>query len=473
MADEQGQQEKKQEGQSQEDGQQQGGQGEQRNDSQQQGNQGEQKKEGGERQESGGGQKRQDPRRKRNIRFILLAVLVVAVIASIPIFMYYSVRESTDDAQVDGHLIPISPRISGYVLEVLVNDNQKVKVGESLVKLDPADYQTAYESAEAQLESLLATSTESKVNVPLTDINTRGSLNITTTQEQQAIAAVNGANQAVSAARARLNSSSAALMQTQANFIRAQKDLARTKALVEKDEISKQDYDAAVAAADANAAQVEAARADVVTSQHTLDQSIAQVDQAKASLATAVVQRRQNTESKPRQIEISKARYNQSQATAKQQRASVEQAKLNLGYTLIKAPVDGVVSRKTAEPGMQVSPGQQIMSLVPLDDIWVTANFKETQLKKMRPRQEVEIEVDTYGSSRSYRGHVDSIAAASGARFQLLPPENATGNYVKVVQRIPVKIVLEPGQNRDYHLVPGMSVVPTVMLNTDVDRDKK
>lgn len=428
---------------------------------------------GGERPEGAQQRKRQDPRRKRTIRFVLLAVLVVAVIASIPIFSYYSVRESTDDAQVDGHIIPISPRISGNVLEVLVNDNQQVKAGESLVKLDPADYQIAFQQAQAQLASSEATTVVSKVNVPLTDINTRSSVNTATTQEQQAQAAVSAANQAVNAGRARLNASNAALAQAQANFVRAQKDLARTKALVEKDEISRQDFDAATAAADANAAQVEAARADVVTSQHTLDQAIAQVDQAKAALATAAVQRRQSEATKPRQAELIKARYDQAVAEANQQRAAVDQAKLNLNYTLIKAPVDGIVSRKTAEPGMQVSPGQQLMAVIPLEDIWITANFKETQLKKMRPWQKVEVEVDTYGSSQQYEGHIDSIAAASGAKFNLLPPENATGNYVKVVQRVPVKIVLEPGQNREHRLVPGMSVVPTVLLNTEVEHSKR
>jgi membrane fusion protein, multidrug efflux system len=163
---------------------------------------------------------------------------------------------------------------------------------------------------------------------------------------------------------------------------------------------------------------------------------------------------------------VSQARYKSAQAQVKQRQADLDQAKLNVGYTVLRAPVDGIVSRKNAEPGMQVSPGQQIMALVPLDDVWVTANFKETQLRKMRVGQKVDIEVDTYGSSRKYRGHVDSIAAASGAKFSLLPPENATGNYVKVVQRVPVKIVLEPGESRDHLLLPGMSVLPTVLLNT-------
>ena len=211
---------------------------------------------------------------------------------------------------------------------------------------------------------------------------------------------------------------------------------------------------------------LESAKADVVVAQHTVDQAIAELDEAKAKLATATVQRRQSESVRAGQQAVSVARYKQAQATVLQRQADVEQANLNLQYTIIRAPVDGVVSRKNAEPGMQVSPGQQIMALVPLDDVWVTANFKETQLRNMRVGQRVEIEVDTYGSSRRYRGHVDSIAAASGAKFSLLPPENATGNYVKVVQRVPVKIVLEPGENRDHLLLPGMSVMPTVLLNS-------
>jgi membrane fusion protein, multidrug efflux system len=411
--------------------------------------------------------KRSNPRRRRTVRFVVLALIVVAVIVAIPVYAYYSVRESTDDAQIDGHVIPISPRITGSILSVLVNDNQAVKAGEALVKLDRADYQVALSQAQAQVATSEAETSESQENVPITTITTHSQVSTTITQEQQARAGVGAAEQAVNAARAKLNATSASLAQVQANYVKAQKDLARMKALVDKDEISKQEYDAAVAAAEANAAQVESGRADVVAAQHNLEQAIAQVDEAKARLATAAVQRRQNEETRSRQVAVSQARFKQAKASVERRRAELEQAKLNLEYTVIKAPVDGVVSRKSAEPGMQVSAGQQLMALVPLDDVWVTANFKETQLKKMRVNQKVEIEVDTYGSSRTYRGHIDSIAAASGAKFSLLPPENATGNYVKVVQRVPVKIVLEPGENRDHLLLPGMSVTPTVLLNTN------
>jgi len=406
-----------------------------------------------------------DPRRKRAIRFIILALVVVGIIIAIPIYAYYSVRESTDDAQVDGHVVPISPRISGTILAVLVNDNQQVKAGQELVRLDPADYQVALEQAKAQLATAQANTAESIANVPLTSINTRSQVSTSASQLEESQAAVAAAQQAVNAARARLNSTNATLAQRQASLVKAEKDLVRFQDLVSKDEISRQDYDAAVAASQSNAAQVDSAKADIVAAQHMLDQSIAQLNQAKARLSTAQIQRRQSQEVRPKQEAVSEARYKQAQAQVQQKQSDIDQAQLNLGYTVVRAPVDGIVSRKNAEPGMQVSPGQQIMALVPLDDVWITANFKETQLKSMRVGQKVEISVDTYGG-RKYRGHVDSIAAASGAKFSLLPPENATGNYVKVVQRIPVKIVLEPGENRDHSLLPGMSVEPTVLLNS-------
>jgi membrane fusion protein (multidrug efflux system) len=431
-------------------------------------NQQNQDKNQGDRQNNSAPQKKSNPRRAKTIRFVVLALIVVGVIAAIPIYAYYAVRETTDDAQVDGHLVPISPRIGGTIVSVLVNDNQPVKAGQELVRLDPADFQVALDQAEAQVATAEANTIESSVNVPLTNINTRSQVSTSFTQADQSVAGVRSAQQGADTARARLDAANSSLAQAQATYIKAQKDLARYKDLVDKDEISKQEYDSAQAVADASAAQVQSAKAEIIAAQHTVEQALADIDQAKARLATAVVQRRQSQELRPRQAQVSEARYKQAQAQVKQSQANVEQAQLNLAYTNVKAPVDGVVSRKTAEPGMQVSPGQQIMAIVPLDDVWVTANFKETQLKKMHPGQRVEIESDTFGSSRKYRAHIDSISGASGARFSLLPPENATGNYVKVVQRVPVKIVLEPGENRDHRLLPGTSVNPTVFLDTDI-----
>ncbi len=409
-----------------------------------------------------------DTRRRRTIRFILLALLVIAAIVAIPVYAYYSVRESTDDAQVDGHIVPISARINGTILSVLVSDNQQVKAGDELVRLDPADYRVAVAQAQAQLASAQANIAESTVNVPLTTINTNALIQTSSSQTQESQAAVTSAQQGVDGARAKVAAADASLAGRRADLVKAQKDLARFKDLVEKDEISRQDYDAAVAVEQASAADVDLAKADGAAARHALDQAVADLGKAKARLITSMTQQRQSEESSPKQRQVSEARYKQAQAQAGQAEANLNQARLSLSYTAIKAPVDGIVSRKMAEPGMQVSIGQQIMALVPLDDVWVTANFKETQLRKMRVGQKVEIEVDTYGS-RKYHGHIDSLAAASGAKFSLLPPENATGNYIKVVQRVPVKIRLEPGENRDHSLRPGMSVTPTVLLNSNVD----
>lgn len=418
-----------------------------------------------EQQDSESRKKPRDVRRKRRIRFIVLAILVIAVIVAIPIYSYYSVRESTDDAEVDGHIVPISPRITGTIIKVLVRDNQQVKQGEDLVWLDPADYRVALDQAKAQYASAVANTSESKVNVPLTDINTRSSVRSELTLAQQGEANVSYAEQAVNAAEAHLNSAKGTLAQKQANLVKAEKDLVRMKDLVDKDEISRQQYDAAVAERDSDRAEVDSAAADVVEAQHTLDQTKAQVLQARAKLAQDIVEEHQAEQVAPKQVLVSEARRQQAEATVEQRQADMEQAQLNLNYTIIKAPIDGRVSRKTAEPGMQVSPGQQIMDLVPLWDVWITANFKETQLRYMRVGQAVEIEVDTFGGKK-FHGHIDSIAAASGARFSLLPPENATGNYVKVVQRVPVKILLDKGEDPDHTLLPGMSVTPTVLLNT-------
>jgi membrane fusion protein, multidrug efflux system len=410
--------------------------------------------------------KKAQPSRTRTVRFVLLALLVVAVVAAIPVSAYYSARESTDDAQVDGDIVPISARITGTVVEILVRDNEAVKAGQPLVRLDPADYQVGLAQAQAALASAQANTLESGVNVPLTNINTRTLITTSSSQTIEAQAAVASAQQGVDTARAKINSANSNLAGKQADQVKAQKDLVRLKELVDKDEISKQDYDAAVAAEQSGTADVESAKADAVAAQHQLDQAISDVAQAKAKLATATATQRQSEELRPKQQAVSEARHKQAEAQVKQSQADLDQAKLNMGYTLIKAPVDGVVSRRTAQIGLQVSPGQQVMALVPLENIWITANFKETQLKKMRVGQKVEFEVDTYGSSRKYRGHIDSVAAASGARFSLLPPENATGNYVKVVQRIPVKVVLDQGENQDHLLLPGMSVSPTVLLNS-------
>jgi membrane fusion protein (multidrug efflux system) len=375
------------------------------------------------------------------------------------------VRESTDDAQVDGHVVPISPRISGTILEVLVDDNQEVTAGSPLVKLDPADYQVQLAQAQADIEDARASTIEAQSNVPITGVNTRSSIRTTESDVVQANAGVTSAEQQLNAAQARLQYAKSRLAESQANNTKAQKDLARYKELVDKDEISKQQYDAAVAQAESTKADVDSAQASIVEAQHNVDSASATLQQARARLASAGVTAQQSQLTAPNQEAAIAARAKSAAAKVLEKQAAIDMVKLNLTYTILNAPVTGVVTRKNAEPGQRVQPGEQLMTLVPLDDVWVTANFKETQLKKMRVGQKVQIEVDAYGG-RKYDGHIDSIAAVSGSKTSLLPPENATGNYVKVVQRVPVKILIEKGQNKDHLLRPGMSVVPTVLLNS-------
>jgi membrane fusion protein (multidrug efflux system) len=407
-----------------------------------------------------------EKRSKTNrVRIVVLLVVVILAVAAYPIYSYYAVRESTDDAEADGHLYPISSRISGTVVAVNVDDNQEVPLGTELVKLDPADYQVQVEQAEAELEDARAATNEAQTNVPITSINTSSQIRTSGASVAEGRAGVLSAEQQVSAAKARLDTSKSRLAESTANHTKSQQDLKRFKELVDKDEISKQQYDAAVASADSAQADVDTQKSNINEAQHNVDVALASLEQAKARLSSALVVEQQNQQSAPKQVAAIEAHYKSNQAKVLERQAALDQAKLNFHYTFITAPVAGLVTKKSVEVGQRLQPGEQLMTLVPLDDVWVTANFKETQLKRIRVGQKVEIEVDAFGS-RKYQGHVDSIAALSGARSSLLPPENATGNYVKVVQRVPVKIVLEKGQNQDHLLRPGMSVVPTVLLDS-------
>jgi len=366
------------------------------------------------------------------------------VVAGISVWNYYSKYENTDDAQVDGHINPISSRVGGYVLKVNINDNQYVEAGAILAEIDPKDYQVAVDKAKADLESAEATAMAAGHNVPITSVNTASQLD-------SANADVVTDEAGILAAQQQLDAAKASQAQAQANDTKAQNDLARYQQLVTKQEVSQQQFDQAVAAAKASTASVAAASASVSAAQEEVQQAQSKLVQAKATVRAA--------ELAPQQVAVSKAQFTSADALVAQKKAALEQAELDLQYCTIVAPVAGVVN-KNIEVGMNVQPGQQLLSLVPLDDVWVTADFKETQLRHMRPGQPAEISVDAFG--RKYKGHVDSIAGASGSRFSLLPPENATGNYVKVVQRIPVKIVLEPGENKQHLLRPGMSVEPRV-----------
>jgi membrane fusion protein, multidrug efflux system len=380
-------------------------------------------------------------------RIGLIIAGVVLLVAVFFIYRYLSSYEATDDAQVDGHINSISARISGHVVRLDVKDNQYVQAGQVLVEIDPSDYQVAYERAKADFENAQAAAAAAGVNVPITSVST-------STQVSSTEADVANARAGIAAIKQQSDAAKAQLAQAEANNVKAQNDLQRYNQLIGKHEISEQQLDDAVAAAKANAAAVQAARANA-------DAVQAQVAQAQARLVQAQANY-DNARTAPRQMQVIRSRAEEAEAAALQKKAELDQAALNLQYCKIVAPIAGEMSNRTVEVGQNVSPGQELMKVIPLDDIWITANFKETQLHEMKVGQPVTIDVDANG--RSYKGKVDSIAGASGALFSLLPPENATGNYVKVVQRIPVKIVLDPDQNKDRWLRPGMSVEPKVWI---------
>ena len=374
-------------------------------------------------------------------------LVVVLLVAAFFVYRHVSSYENTDDAQVDGHLNSISARISGHVTKLNVLDNQYVQAGTVLVEIDPADYQVAYDRAKADFEDAQAAAIAAGVTVPITAVNTTSQVSVTGADVENARAVIQAAKQQFEAAKAQMQ-------QADANNVKAQNDLGRYKQLVEKQEISQQQYDQAIAAAKASEAAVEGARASAEAAQQQVTEAQGKLVQAEAGARYA--------QTAPQQVEIVKARATSALAEAQRKKADLDQAALNLQYTKIIAPVSGGVSSRTVEVGQNVVPGQELMKLIPLEDVWITANFKETQLREMKIGQPVTIEVDANG--RTYNGKVDSIADASGSRFSLLPPENATGNYVKVVQRIPVKIVLDPGENKDHLLRPGMSVTPKVWI---------
>jgi membrane fusion protein (multidrug efflux system) len=344
---------------------------------------------------------------------------------------------------------------------VNIDDNQYVKADTVLVRLDPRDYEVALQRAQADVATARSTALAAQTGVPITSTTTASRLATAQANVEAARAALDAAQKEVDVARAQLSSAQARLREAQAKNVWAQGDLGRMKQLIAKDEISRQQYDAALAAADQARAAVDSAQAAVAQADQGVPVAESHVAQARAAVtqAQASVQAAQTA---PQEVAVTRAQFSSAEARVRQYQASLAQAQLNLEYTTVKAPISGIVSKKSVEPGQIVQPGQPLLAIVPLDDIWVTANFKETQLNRMRPGQPALISVDAYGG-RNYDGRVESIAAATGARFSLLPPENASGNYVKVVQRVPVKILLEKGQYPQHLLRPGMSVNVTVI----------
>ena len=386
------------------------------------------------------------PRRKWS-RWILFSAAAVVVIAAAVWWLVSRNYESTDDAQVDGHLDLISTRITGTVTYInpRVENNQFVQAGTLLLELDPADYQAELEHAKANLATRTAEARSALLNVPIINAASFGGLHSAQAAREQALASVK-------AEQANLAAAQHKLQQDEAIYARAERDRVRYQSLVEKREISRSEYDARETEATAAAQAVEADRAEIASREQRIAEARSLVAQRESQVEAA--------RSAPQQVTDARARSDSASGQLEQARADLHTAQLNLGYTKIYAPVSGVIGRKTVELGQRVQPGQSLLTIVPIDDIWITANFKETQLKRMRPGQPVTIYVDTFG--RDYKGKVESLPGAAGPLFSLFPPENATGNYVKVVQRFPVRIRLDKDQDSDHWLRPGMSVEPTV-----------
>jgi membrane fusion protein (multidrug efflux system) len=388
-----------------------------------------------------------EPQSRR--RGILIGAIVVVVLVALGIWWHSTFNENTDDAQVNGHLIQVSSRINGQVAKVYIEENQVVKAGDPIADLDPRDYEVAVENAEAALASARANAAAADVNVPIVTVNTGSNL-------RAADANVNGTRAGVEQAEQQLEAAHDLVAQAQANFTKAQADLDRYRPLVEKDVISKQQFDAAVDQADATKAALADARANEQAAADAVRVAHERETQAQAMLKYA--------QTAPEQVAAQSARAKQAEAQVKQAEAQLDQAKLNLGYTKIVAPAAGIVTRKSVEIDQNVSAGQNLLTLVSLEDLWVTANFKETQLRKMLAGQKVEIHVDSTG--RDYAGRVTQIGGATGSVLSLFPPENATGNYVKVVQRVPVRIDFTDLAKEDpnHELRPGLSVEPKVTV---------
>ncbi|MBV9405655.1 MAG: HlyD family secretion protein [Acidobacteriaceae bacterium] len=387
-------------------------------------------------------------RGRRKAFMIFFMVLLVIAAGGFLYWLHARQFESTDDAQVDGHLNPVSARIDGTITKVYVEDNQMVQAGQLLVELDPQDYQVVLDQALAQLAEARSMVVAQQPNVPITQVE-----NLTNISSAQADVA--NAQAGVAAAERDRDSAAAKVTESEANSAKAQADLARYQLLIAKEEVSQQEFDQIQAEAKAQAANVTANQASFQAAERTVDQRRAQLEEAQSRLG----QYRRNA---PQQIAIRRATLASNEASAQSAQAQVEQAQLKLGYTKITAPVAGIVMKRSAEIGAHISAGQQLMQIAQVRDLWVTANFKETQLRNIRTNQQVTIHVDAL--KQDFGGYVLDIGGSTGSIASVLPPENATGNYVKVVQRIPVRIRFKPDQNGLDRLRPGMSVEPEVRI---------
>jgi membrane fusion protein, multidrug efflux system len=394
--------------------------------------------------------KETSPRAKVSKKKVLAIVVAAAgVLGALGYWLYARHYESTDDAQVDGHFAQLSTRITGTVTYVnpLVENDRYVTAGTLLLELDPRDYEAALDHEKATLETKEAQLQAAQLQVPITDASAYSQLRLAEAARQEATASVAAAEADLAAAQHRVQ-------QDQAVADRAERDRVRYAALVEKREISRSYYDARATDAAASAQNLDSDRAAVAAAEQKIAQARSLVAQREAQVASA--------RTAPQQSSNVRAQFESAQGELDQARADVRTAELNLSYTKIYAPVSGIVGHKTVELGHRVQPGQTLLTVVPVDDIWITANFKETQLRHMRPGEPVTIHVDTF--RRDYRGTVEDMAGASGPLFSLFPPENASGNYVKIVQRFPIRVRIDQDQDPQHDLRPGMSVEATVRV---------
>jgi membrane fusion protein (multidrug efflux system) len=389
------------------------------------------------------------PQQQSHKRFFIIGGIVLAVIIAGLYWWHSTYYESTDDAQIDGNLVQISTRIKGYVTKVNVGDNQRVEAGQVLVEIDPRDAQAALDQGEANLATARANYEAALANVPITSTSTGATLS-------SAAADVRAALATVAQAEKQLDAAEAQVLSAEADNTKAQLDLQRYTPLVKRDVVSRQQYDSIVAIAASKKAALAAAQANLAGARDQVRVANDRLAAAKANYNSA--------QTGPKQVAAQRAKADAAAAEVQQAQAALEVDRLNLSYTKVVAPASGIVNKKTVQVGQNVSAGQTLMTLVPLNDVWITANFKETQLTHMRAGQPATVTVDAY-SGRKYHAKVTQIGGATGSMLSLFPPENATGNYVKVVQRIPVRLdFTDPKENSDHLLRPGMSVTPEVRV---------
>ncbi|HEU4366816.1 MAG TPA: HlyD family secretion protein [Methylomirabilota bacterium] len=414
-------------------------------------------------------------RRRRAVALVVLGIVVVVAGAyGVRVWRYWDRHVSTDDAFVEAHVSPVSARVRGTVLEVLARDNQEVSAGAPLVRLDPRDLEVKVHQARAALATAAGRLRMAAAGVPMMDQSTRSQIALAEATAARVTLGIDSARRVLDERRSRLLVRRAAVqvaeadvVARQADFERAGLDRGRARELLERALIARQELDYAEIAFKTAAAALEAARQRLDGARAEVAQAEAEVASQEVALVQAGRQREEaeaglgDARSRRGEVTIRSAEAASAEAQLAEARAALREAELNLEYTTILAPVPGRVTRRTVEVGQVVQPGQPLLAVVDVGRVWVVANYKETQLTRVRPGQRATISVDTH-PGLLLRARVDSIQSGTGSRFSLLPPENASGNFVKVVQRIPVKLVLEPGQNGHALLVPGMSVVPVI-----------